>query len=254
MPPRSKRKYNHNNNPKKKGKTAHIPDWRMTIFYWRGTVTATKWEGTWVSSQDGLPTDQMFQSSDNSFSLHTTQNLQVHGSDRAEGGGPGPGGTFTGSYKLDNGDGLKDFSDVDHSFYICEDPPSDRPGRCPGATVAAVGDTEFGRFVSLGKLDSKVDGRFTRLTLARRYIDEFDDRGGMGPEDLARRVAASCGAPEAWAVDAPWLALAWKVPGTWPDPLVPTKEILDALEVGFEKEGKGRFVGVTPVVGVPLMH
>ena len=30
-------------------------DWRVPIFYWRGTLTGKTWQGTWVASEFGLP-------------------------------------------------------------------------------------------------------------------------------------------------------------------------------------------------------
>ena len=70
-------------------------------------------------------------------------------------------GTFTGTYKLDQGDGLADFSDHSHDW--CAVSKQDEMF----AVVGARGSTEFGEFVSLGRLDLEPE---PVLTLARRYI------------------------------------------------------------------------------------
>jgi hypothetical protein len=49
--------------------------------------------------------------------------------------------------------------------------------------VLAVGDNEFGHFLSVGWL--RVGNR---VTLARRYVDEDDERSGWDVEDLTRAV------------------------------------------------------------------
>ena len=67
-----------------------------------------------------------------------------------------------GSYKLDNGNGLKDVKDVEHRWEV----------RMPA--VAAVGTTPFGRFVSLGVIERH--RHRDRMTLARRYIADDDPR------------------------------------------------------------------------------
>ena len=187
----------------------HAPtDWRTPLFYWRGAVVGTKWSGTWVASADGLPSDADFEASTNTFELECSAALpRLASADRA---------TFAGSYKLDNGDGLADHSDYEQRLHAVDGPGGHHPmGECGTATcwavVAATGNTEFGRFVSLGRLDGATtyeDG-YTRLTLARRYIEDDDPRVRESAPELAMRVQG-CGIDE-WAIAAPWLALPWKV-------------------------------------------
>ena len=124
--------------------------------------------------------------------------------------------TLAGSYKLDQGDGLADFSDISHEVYAIDGPPGhhalgEQGAETDWAVVGATGNTEFGRFVSLGRLDGaeSYDSGYSRLTLARRYLDDDDPRIGMSAKAVATRVAG-CG-PDEWALGAPWLALPWKI-------------------------------------------
>ena len=172
------------------------PDWRVPIFYWRGTVTDKEWRGAWVASADGLPSDTELAESKSTFELTCTSELVT-----------GASASFTGSYKLDNGDGLADFSDVEHNIRIADG---------ASAIVAARGTTEFGEFVSLGKLQ---DGT---LTLARRYIADNDPRCKMNAQQVLARLQSG-GEDEAHSA-APWTALPWKVPSEWPAALPPPGE------------------------------
>jgi len=71
---------------------------------------------------------------------------------------------FSGSYLLDNGDGLQRTEDTEHKWAVRTDKDD------TFAAVAAVGTTPFGRFVSLGVIEGET------MTLARRYIDDSDPR------------------------------------------------------------------------------
>ena len=159
---------------------------------------------------------------------------------------------FGGSYKLDNGDGPADYSDLEHEIFAYNGPPDHHPAVHSWAVVGACGDTEFGRFVSLGVLDGKAPGEcpgndtYTRLTLVRRYIADDDPRNGMSAEEVARRVS-SCGQEE-WAINAPWLALPWKVPSSWPAPLSTPPAFRGLLEAHCEDEGTDWCVGVGPLL------
>jgi hypothetical protein len=186
-------------------------DWKATLFYWRGDLLfdsgskALTWKGAWVGSSHGLPTDQEFASSPNSFTL-TAQRIEgpvVLSASAAElRPADGVGGKFTGSYLLDQGGGLEQFSDRSHQFQI---------GRCSDGSVlvAARGTTEFGAFVSAGRLEA--GGRTgVQLTLARRYVDDSDPRkkwttpGRVATELLADRQGASAGG-------GPWHAAAMRL-------------------------------------------
>ena len=187
-------------------------DWKTPLFYWRGAIDGDTWSGTWVASADGLPSDADFAASENTFTLKCSV-ATLPKADR-------DGGSFTGSYKLDQGDGLEDFSDLSHDIFAISGPGGHHPlGECnkDWAVVGATGNTEFGRFVSLGRLDGpplatdssvSIDRTYTRLTLARRYVDDDDPRLRLSAEQLADRVV--WGADE-WAISAPWIALPWKI-------------------------------------------
>ena len=231
-------------------KKAPAADWRQSAFYWRGAVSGTTWEGTWVASEVGLPSDADFAASTNTFKLECSTNLsRVH---NPPAGGQAGGGKFTGSYKLDNGDGPADYSDLEHEIFAYNGPPDHHPAVHSWAVVGACGDTEFGRFVSLGVLDGKAPGEcrgndtYTRLTLVRRYIADDDPRNGMSAEEVARRVS-SCGKDEGF-INAPWLALPWKVPSSWPAPLSAPAAFRDLLEAHCEDEGTDWCVGVGPLL------
>ena len=160
-------------------KKAPAADWRQSAFYWRGAVSGSTWEGAWVASDEGLPSDADFAASTNTFKLVCSTALSnVYPCGAREHGG----GTFTGEYKLDNGDGPADYSDLEHEIFAYNGPPGHHPAAHSWAVVGACGDTEFGRFVSLGVLDGEVSGgvpgddTYSRLTLVRRYIAEDDPR------------------------------------------------------------------------------
>jgi len=233
----------------KRKKRAPTSDWRQPVFYWRGTVSGSTWEGSWVASDAGLPSDADFAASTNTFKLFCSTTLsRVHASAGEQDGG----GTFTGSYKLDNGDGPADYSDVEHDIYAFNGPPDHHPACHSWAVVGACGDTEFGRFVSLGVLDGKTPGEvpgndtYSRLTLVRRYIADDDPRKGMSAQQIARRVA-SCGEEE-WAMNAPWLVLPWKVPSSWPAGLRASRAFQTLLEAHCEDEGTDWCIGAGPLL------
>ena len=230
-------------------KKAPAADWRQSAFYWRGAVSGSTWEGAWVASDEGLPSDADFAASTNTFKLVCSTALSsIYPCGAREHGG----GTFTGEYKLDNGDGPADYSDLEHEIFAYNGPPGHHPAVHSWAVVGACGDTEFGRFVSLGVLDGEVSGgvpgddTYSRLTLVRRYIAEDDPRNGMSAKEVACRVA-SCGKEE-WAMNAPWLALPWKVPSSWPAPLSASPAFRDLLEAHCEDEGTDWCVGVGPLL------
>lgn len=246
MPP--KRKAPSTSAPKRKAKKAPAPDWRTPLFYWRGKVDGSTWEGTWVASTEGLPSNEEFEASENTFKLKcskTLGNVWQHDDDDEP-------VSFTGSYKLDNGEGPADFTDIKHEIWAHNGPPAHHPSTSSWAVVGACGDTEFGRFVSLGRLDQKADGcipggeQYTRLTLARRYIADDDPRKEMSAKDVALRVA-SCGNDEG-VIDVPWLALPWKVPTNWPGGVHSTftPELMSKLEEFCEAEGTDWSVGLAP--------
>eukprot|EP00966_Prymnesium_polylepis_P110215 2550276-Prymnesium_polylepis.1 len=155
--------------PKRKGKGSSAArkrpksDWRTPLFYWRGELDGKRWIGSWfvsgrsnlraflkspVASADGLPSDEEFASSANSFELECSKALGFLPTNSSDGNA-----TFSGKYKLDNGDGPQDYSDIDHQIWVVDGPPSGAMGDSAWGLAGACGNTEFGRFVSLGKLE-----------------------------------------------------------------------------------------------------
>ena len=120
-------------------------DWRVPIFYWRGTLTGKTWQGTWVASEFGLPSDDDFKASENTFKLECSEMLSLvaAGAHNSTKNWEAEGAKFTGSYKLDNGDGLEDTEDIEHLIWAVKGPPSHHPlgDIFDWATVGACGDT-----------------------------------------------------------------------------------------------------------------
>lgn len=181
-------------------------DWKATMYYWRGTLSfaaeTLTWKGAWVGSRAGLPPDSEFASSPNEFTL--TAPAKVKGgvtlaATAAELKPAAIKGKFVGKYLLDQGDGLENFQDKAHMFKIssCED---------GSVMVCARGTTEFGAFVSAGKLESASGGAM-ELTLARRYVDDADPRKKWTTADkVADQLLAAPG-----AAGAPWTSAAMKM-------------------------------------------
>ena len=93
---------------------------------------------------------------------------------------------LAGSYKLDQGDGLADFSDLSHEVYAIDGPTGPprarRAGRGDGlGRRRRDGNTEFGRFVSLGRLDGAAtasdDRPATRASRSRAATSTTTTRG-----------------------------------------------------------------------------
>jgi uncharacterized cupin superfamily protein len=187
-------------------------DWKATLFYWRGGLQlhpATKklsWRGAWVGSTKGLPSEASFSSSENTFELSanlpkkmlmpTLSSVATEFAPKA-----GISARFTGSYLLDQGDGNgpQKYSDISQSFLIFV--------RGTGVQVAAKGTTEFGSFVSAGKLspgDQKQSDSAgeagVQLTLVRRYLDDGDARSKWSAKKAADELKKEGGraAVEPW--------------------------------------------------------
>ena len=169
-------------------------DWRATLFVWRGVLGVSEtnsltWDGVWEPTDtDALPDDSAYVDSKNDFALRT----RMMGGDDLEileSCILGPdmerlGDLFwglehlgdiklTGSYQLDQGDGRghQSYSDDWHDMTVSI--------RGPYAVVAACGETQFGRFISLGYVDGQ------DMMLARRYVADDDSRAAWRtPKDV----------------------------------------------------------------------
>ena len=172
-------------------------DWRAPLFYWRGATrqdagASGTWTGTWVASEDGLPGSADFDAAPTTFNLTSSRPLTSLGD-------AGGAEFISGSYKLDQGDGLADFSDLSHRVHLSAQ-----------GVVGACGSTEFGKFISLGKLIAH--GTHGELTLARRYIADNDPRAKLSAEQVALLAASPSEREE------PWTAAVWKVAAGWKPP------------------------------------
>ena len=174
-------------------------DWRATLFVWRGVLDVSRsgaglpcvtWGGAWEPTDtDALPDDSAYVSSENEFVLRSRNYVEQDAIEILEScieprDMEDLGELFwglehlgdiklTGSYQLDQGDGRG------HHTYT--DDWHDMTVSCRGqyAVVAACGDTQFGRFVSLGYVDGQ------DMVLARRYVSDDDVRAAWRtPRDV----------------------------------------------------------------------
>ena len=103
-------------------------------------------------------------------------------------------------WMLDNGDGHRWYGDTVHEIRWCGDD-----------LVFARGYNEFAPFVSVGFLSgyrhrdvAGLSKSNRTLTVARRYLDDKDERCGWSMDDLEREVraaAASSSPKHPWMVD-----------------------------------------------------
>jgi hypothetical protein len=188
-------------------------DWRAPLFYWRGVLALGKssscddsddnasvvWKGKWVASEDGLPSDEQF--TDESVHANTFDMSADVG--KLEVDGPltlqvlaGRECSFHGEYMLDQGDGQghQTFRDISHNLLFRDD-----------GVVAALGGTEFGQFVSLGRVEgtNEEDGSI-QLTLARRYLDIDDRRCEWKTTQCVMDAAKGTDGAELWEKSLPW--------------------------------------------------
>ncbi|KAL7545231.1 hypothetical protein ACHAWF_008582 [Thalassiosira exigua] len=165
-----------------------------------------KWEGTWVGCDCADATKvatprrgafDEFVSSEHKFEVRGTGAKGGDGDDREkEGGATGGAGdgalspyrvdmTGGSGYDLGEGDDKKRHKDARHDVYFLT-PTLRWTGNLKeqaGNMVFAVGENEFGNFVSVGWL--RVGNR---VTLARRYVDEGDVRAKWDVDDLRKAV------------------------------------------------------------------
>lgn len=143
----------------------------------------TVWEGTWLSSEEGLPSLDTFAESQNTFRLSTRDFLDC--GVRLEELSPiGRSGTFGGTYVMTSGELTRKYSDINHRMVVM-----DHASTC--SLVAERGTSEFGEFVSLGRLVFARDGKSPALlTLARQYVVEGDPRATQTPWQALFRIAS----------------------------------------------------------------
>ena len=176
-----------------------MPDWRETLFVWRGILTFKKneppldeklflkWSGSWLpmlksDKAEDVLNDNSFSASLNEFCLETTYNPNKCIHDYVEWNWE------SGHYSLDNGLGYEKFTDFQHTIRIWI--PKDTQALMSqgadifsltsgSAAVACWGHNEFGTFTSAGYLTRTKESNDLCLTIARRYIEDHDPRCGV---------------------------------------------------------------------------
>jgi len=162
-------------------------DWRSTLFCWTGTLSSPNinndftqpitYSGSWLPSTNPLDSsDPLHATSNNPPTVPPSTNLNTftlattlaasHADFRVY-------APFKGSYMLDNGDGHDSYRDKKHVLIVKRIGGNGGDGGNGGGDVslaAARGNTEFGKFVSVGYVAGDV------LTLVRRYVDDGDLR------------------------------------------------------------------------------
>jgi len=212
-------------------------DWRTPLFVWRGALAldaarTLSWRGAWLAADagDGAPSDAALATSDNVFDCEGVVEPAAGatagaagapaGADAAAAGGTEGSAAAAGTaadvlralagrgaivlarsgYLLDQGDGAGRvrFEDGAHALAL-------GPLRAGGreCAAAAVGDTQFGRFVSFGAARAGAGGA-AELTLARRYVRDADARAAWRDAQaaLARCLALADPAGAAGTTDA----------------------------------------------------
>jgi hypothetical protein len=166
-------------------------DWKLPLFYWKGTLerrdnkaSPLLWKGSWVSglSEDGIPSDGMYEATKDSNSFNVCGKLDMRKKDEQDSCFldylAGRSGEFNkGGYFLDQGDGNgpTQVKDSSHKFLFS---PSVRrnEGDNDALFITASGKTEFGKFISFGYVHILEESGRSELVLARRYIDDDDSR------------------------------------------------------------------------------
>lgn len=187
-------------------------NWRETLFVWDGILSIiekqkgddekeeksnaidVKWKGTWVGcdSADSRKVETPKRGAFNEFVSSETC-FEVTGSapekkdeDANNGNGTvaycvamigGPG------YDLGEGDEKKKHTDDVNDVYFSILRWTGNLRNQAENIVFALGENEFGRFISVGWL--RVGNR---VTLARRYVDESDERSKWDVDDLRKTV------------------------------------------------------------------
>ena len=170
-----------------------MASWRDTLFIWKGSLKGAAWDGQWIGidNADALgatPSAKDFSESLNNFSLTLERVEEGKFSSSEIKPGVEVRATAGAGYLLDQNDGQghKRYNDAQHRVRFCREQNSDW-------LVVASGKNEFAPFVSLGKY-----GKDGELILARRYLDEKDERVRWTLEDLAEEVGSAIDIAAPW--------------------------------------------------------
>ena len=165
--------------------------WRDTLFLWRGNLQHARgeeysWEGGWIGCQGSpdartaaTPNDQAFAETDMKFEVKGTGQQAVGNFWKLElTGGPG--------WDLGEGAGKKRHRDSKHTLYMKHMPDQQD---CPekGSVVVALGENDFGHFVSAGYVMHSGE----EIMLGRRYLAAGDVRARWSVEELYQHIVAS---------------------------------------------------------------
>jgi hypothetical protein len=162
--------------------------WRDTLFVWQGKLifagSEATWVGSWVGCEDcpdagtaPTPNAPAFRASDMEFAVAG----KVQGKDNNK-------WHMTGGSGWDLGEGEEKQRHKDHRHIIYFKKPSGYDAKQKGmTTVVAVGDNDFGSFVSAGYLLPSS----AQMILGRRSLDEGDVRAKWTVEELHEKVTAS---------------------------------------------------------------
>lgn len=206
MPPK-RRSSSPASGTRKEVKKAQAAD-KWPIFYWKGVCDMIDWKGTWVASTDGLPSDDAFEASVNSFKVKFSDDPFVQFEDDSR--------ELIGWFQVD-GKECVGYDKIafahypnDHPFACKEDPEQGRPCVSHSRIIGGQGCNEFGMFKSLGRMDVHDFGGNATLTIARRYVSEhpidFDNPlCKLSAEDMAGRVRCEASKSTHW--ETPWTAL-----------------------------------------------
>lgn len=172
--------------------------WRDTLFVWCGTLEQTttgeerqrvEWRGTWIGCEDcgdacTAPTPAAFGASDMTFCVAGWREEGPSSSDADDEKAAvfkanltdGPG------WDLDNGAGTTKYKDHEHTVYLQGSPWGSVDDQ--STLIVAKGTNEFGPFLSAGyRLPDD-----NKIMLARRYLDEGDQRMQWTVQELYQRI------------------------------------------------------------------
>ena len=199
-------------------------DWRATLFVWRGVLRcsagALTWRGAWALRGPGEPepSDETLSTSANTFECSGPVAEAADAPTLARALAGTTASWTSSTYLLDQGDGRGrcTYSDETHRVVFKGSDEGSGGGASAtagagagesasagvgaGTLVAACGRTEFGAFVSLGRLT--VQGADVVLTLARRYVDDADPRASFAEPRRALELSERLGEdPLPWRID-----------------------------------------------------
>ena len=174
--------------------------WRDTLFVWSGPLqlvnnkAEAEWSGSWVGCEDcpdandaQKPSPEDLANSKMQFDVKGKLQQKTSGGEIfhhlcLDDGGDG--------WDLASGDDVQRHGDKRHTIVLPTIHRSDAKGkRLP---IAAVGENDFGSFVSAGYMEAKSKGGGDlHMTLARRYLEEGDARSKWTAQMLYTKICSN---------------------------------------------------------------